>query len=169
MTSRNIKGGSGHMKKLSKSPPVIICHTETHDRGNIYDRLLGVPKNAGVLPYGFVDTGTKIFVYYKYPVKGIKTIVRAKGPPYEDPKKVPEWSDEWPIEDYRHRINTEPIARYKIPVNYQELVRMGVRRRDTNTLFCTGHLRSTVVPIREEDGASIESKLIEKNRSFPPA
>jgi hypothetical protein len=99
MTSRNIKGGSDHMTKLSKYPPVIICHTETHDRGKIYDRLLGVPKNAGVLPYGFVDTGTKIFVYYKYPVKGIKTIVRAKGPPYEDPKKVPEWSDEWPIED----------------------------------------------------------------------
>jgi len=157
------------MKRLSKSPPVIICHTEMHDRGNIYDRLLGVPKNAGVLPYGFVDTGTKIFVYYKYPVKGIKTIVRAKGPPYEDPKKVPEWSDEWPIEDYRHRINTEPIARYKIPVHYQELVRMGVRRRDTDTLFCTGHLRSTVVPIREEDGANIEARLLEKNRDFPSA
>ena len=154
------------MKKLPKTLPIIICHTEAHDRGNIYDRLLGVPKNAGTLPYGFVDRGTKIFVYYKYPVKGIKTIVRAKGPPYEDPTKVPEWSDEWPREDYRHRINTEPVARYNIPVFYQELVMMGIRRRDTDTLFCTAHLRSTIVPIREEDGVRIEARLREKNRGF---
>lgn len=143
--------------------PVIICHTEAHDKGNIYDRLMGVPKNAGTLPYGFVDKGTKIFVYYKYPVKGIKTIVRAKGPPYKDPTKVDEWSDEWPREDYRHRIRTEPIARYKIPVLYQELVAMGVRRRDTNASFCTAHLRGTVVPIREEDGEKIEHRLRKKN------
>ncbi len=151
------------MEKLSKNPPVIICHTEEHDKGNIYDRLVGVPKNAGTLPYGFVGKGTKIFVYYKYPVKGIKTIVRAKGPPYENPTKVPEWSDEYPQEDYRHRIDTEPVARYKIPVLYQEIVGMGVRRRDTDALFCSAHLRGTVVPIREEDGERIEEKLLKRN------
>jgi len=152
------------LMKSDKTPPVIICHTEAHDAGNIYDRLLGIPKNAGTLPYGFVDKGTKIFVYYKYPIKGIKTIVRAKKPPYEDPTKIPEWSDEWPGEDYRHRIDTEPVARYQIPVLYEELVRMGVRRRDTGILFCTGHLRNTVVPIRYEDGVNIEAKLRQKNR-----
>jgi len=156
---------SSFMKK-SSNPPVIICHTEAHDKGNIYDRLLGVPKNAGTRPYGFVEKGTKIFVYYKNPVKGIKTIVQAKGPPYEDPSKVPEWSDEWPFEDYRHRINTEPVARYRIPVYWQELVTMGVRRRDTNAPFHPVHLRNTVVPIREKDGTKIEARLVEKNKNL---
>jgi hypothetical protein len=124
---------------------------------------VGVPKNAGTLPYDFVKKGTKIFMYYKYPAKGIKTIVRAKGPPYEDSTRVSEWSDEWPREDYRHRIDTEPVVRYKIPVFYQEIMDMCVRRRDTDVLFCTAHLRGTVVPIREEDGAKIEERLRKKN------
>jgi len=49
---------------------------------------------------------------------------------------------------------------------FQEIVGMGVRRRDTDVLFCTAHLRGTVVPIREEDGARIEARLREKNRVF---
>jgi len=129
---------------------------------------MGVPKNAGTLPYGFVEKGTNIFVYYKYPVKGIKTILRAKGPPYEDPTMVPQWSDEWPREDYRHRIDTEPVARYEIPVFYQEIVGMGVRRRDTDVLFCMAHLRGTVAPIREEDGVRIADRLREKNKFSSP-
>lgn len=145
-------------------PPVIICHTEAHDKGKIYDRLMGVPKNAITKPYDFVSKGTKIFVYYKSPIKGIKTIVRAIGEPYKDTTIVPEWSDVAPKEDYRHRVKTKPVARYKIPVFYEELVKMGIKRRDTDALFCTGHLRCTVVPISEEDGNKIKDKLREKNK-----
>lgn len=149
--------------QIKSMPPVIICHTEAHDKGNIYDRLMGVPKNAVIKPYGLVSKGTKIFVYYKSPIKGIKTIVRAIDEPYEDTTIVPEWSDAAPKEDYRHRIKTELVARYKIPVFYQELVNMGIKRRDTNVPFCSAHLRCTVMPISEEDGNKIESKLREKN------
>ena len=124
---------------------------------------MGVPKNAVTKPYDFVSKGTKIFVYYKSPIKGIKTIVKAIGEPYEDTTIVPEWEDAVP-EDYRHRIKTELVARYRIPVFYEELVEMGIKRRDTNALFCTAHLRGTVVPISEEDGDKIEDKLREKNK-----
>lgn len=96
-------------------PPVIICHTEAHNKDKIYDHLIGVPKNAVTKPYDFVSKGTKIFVYYKSPIKGIKTIVRAIDEPYKDTTIVSEWKDAVP-EDYRHRIKTELVARYRIPV-----------------------------------------------------
>lgn len=149
---------------------VIICHTKEHDANKRYDKLVGIPgrpKSQSVKPYGWVQKGMRIFIYYKRtdscPNPGIYVVVRAADKPYYDETVVSEWADAFPEEIYPHRIPTEPLFRFKVPLSLNDIRRLGVVSLITRAPIQTFDLRRTLIPITRQDGDKILNELLRRN------
>jgi len=135
---------------------IIICMTKDHDRGDIYDRLVGVPINAKKIAFQNIRKGTRMFIYYIG--EGISKVVEALGNPYLDETVVSEWEDGLP-ETYPVRIKTRLLNRYTSSIKLTKLRTLGVSRLDTGRRLVSFHLRSSVTPISDNDGDTIQGLL----------
>lgn len=143
----------------SKGNAVIACMTEAHDRGDIYDRLIGIPIGANKVAVDNIIEGTRVFIYYKG--IGISKVVEALDVPYIDNTVVDEWKDGLP-ETYSVRVRTKLLRNYVSSIKLGRLQQLGIRRADTGTLLVGYHLQSSLTPISDNDGDSIEYELSKK-------
>jgi HKD family nuclease len=143
-------------KISSKGNSVIVCMTKDHDRNDVYDRLVGVPIRAKKVAFENIRKNTRVFIYYLG--SGISKAVEATDEPYIDFSIVNEWRDGFP-ETYPVRVRTQPLHHYVSSVKFDKLQDMDICRVDTGKRLVYLHLRSSVIPISDNDGDSIEKEL----------
>ena len=140
----------------SRGNSVIICMSREHDMGNMYNKLVGVPIRAKKLAFENIKKGTRLFIYYIG--HGISKVAEALGKPYLDNTVINEWKDGLP-ETYPVRVKTKLLHHYSTSIKMGKLQELGVCRVDTGTKIVGYHLQSSVIPISDNDGDTIEDEL----------
>ncbi len=143
-------------KISSKGISLIICLTKGHDRGDIYNRLVAVPIGAKKIAFDNIKKGTRLFIYYIG--EGISKVVEALDKPYIDHTVIDEWKDGRP-ETYPVRVQTKLLHHFSSSIKLGKLRDLGVCRVDTDTKIVAYHLRSSLMPISDNDGDTIEQLL----------
>jgi len=140
----------------SRGNSVIICMSREHDMDNMYNKLVGVPIRAKKLAFENIKKGTRLFIYYIG--HGISKVAEALGKPYLDNTVINEWKDGLP-ETYPVRVKTKLLHHYSTSIKMGKLQELGVCRVDTGTKIVGYHLQSSVIPISDNDGDTIEDEL----------
>lgn len=144
-------------KATTRGNSVIVTMSKSHDFGNIYNRLIGVPERHDTVARKWIAPGTRIFIYYMK--IGIQKIVEAVDFPFLSREVIPEWKDGLP-ETYPVRVKTrfKHQSRMRV-VDFARLQQLGVRHAETHTLIVPFHLTNSIMPISDDAGDKIEEEL----------
>jgi len=142
---------------------VIIVMTDENNGNDIYNRIVGIPKNKSYSnAIEHIKIGTRIYIYYKG--IGISKIVEAVSTPYVDYTVIPEWDCGQP-EKYALRVNTKVIWDSVIPLKSSDVVNLGILHVNTGKPLVVLFPQHSLTPISAHDSDLIFNVLIPKSLS----